>query len=1257
MGYKCMLQAPKLELSISNEDYTSLRHVQDVLVGPALLSNLLQLCWFSRQRDCELALNLAEQIESAPEFVAATVIDRSCYQAYLNLVRSEVCALRGDLERAEVLAHQAIALFDDIDHAIGRGDAYLALVLVAYERGDRQQQNIYFDVALKNYQQVNDQSREQIVLARRLALGAFSDAALAATGLALTFPASTNYPDGVATWVNIGHGLVAIFTDDPGLALKHFLDAYHLTVNNGHLRQAVICAANLSEIFGTLGDLDDALEWSERALTLARESNWPTTMGLSLMQTGDVLRQLKRYEEAKTYLSEALTATSVTPGSRIYDFVLGNLGQLALDVGDYQEALKWFLQLEAHMQLIGEPDLMLRARRGLATVLSRLNRPEDARDKAEQALALAREKSNADEQIKALCVLAELHRDHALMQPPDMTEQSAVLHFLAAAIAIGKSIAGYTLPADLLNEAALAYAASGMFEKAFHLAQAAMTVRANVRNEQAQKRATAMKIKQEMDLARADAEHHKTLSATLQETNATLQTLALIGQDITASLDAAAVFESLHRHVNSLLDAYSFGIYLLDAGGETLSMAFGVEGGQRLSDIQWSINDPTSKTSRCARERSEIVIAHQSIEQSNTIPGTMPTLSILFAPLEAGNRLIGVMTIQSQLANAFGERERSIFRTLCAYGAIALDNAASYAAAEIARQELRVAATAFESHEAMMITNADQVIVRVNGAYTRILGRIPEDVVGKTTTQLRSKRHDADYYAAVEQSLELTGSWQGEYWARRQDGELFPLWLTITAVQDGDGTVSQYVYSLKDITERKQAEDEIRNLAYYDPLTKLPNRRLLMDRLRLALAKSQRTGQYGSLLFIDLDNFKRLNDTRGHDVGDMLLETVAQRLADCLRESDTVARLGGDEFVILMEDLNVHDVKAAESVELVASKVLQTLNQSYDLGGTVHHSTPSIGACLFKGKNESIEELLKQADMAMYQAKSAGRNTFRFFNPNMQEAVTTHAALEADLRQALIAHQFMLHYQVQVDSNDNVFGVEALVRWRHPQRGMISPMQFIPLAEETGLILPLGKWILESACAQLKEWEADPKTAQLSIAVNISARQFHDPGFVDQVLLVLSNSGINPQLLKLELTESLLLTDVDSVIAKMNVLKLAGVSFSLDDFGTGYSSLSYLKRLPLAQLKIDQSFVRDIFEDSNDQAIVCAIVTLGKSLGLSVIAEGVETNEQRLFLETSGCNCLQGYLFGRPVPVNELNFDLNQQLNLEMPPVLRLQFG
>jgi diguanylate cyclase (GGDEF)-like protein/PAS domain S-box-containing protein len=553
----------------------------------------------------------------------------------------------------------------------------------------------------------------------------------------------------------------------------------------------------------------------------------------------------------------------------------------------------------------------------------------------------------------------------------------------------------------------------------------------------------------------------------------------------------------------------------------------------------------------------------------------------------------------------------------------------------LTEQQQRIAATAFESQEGMVITAADMTILRVNRSFSEITGYSAAEVVGHTPRLLNSGRHDAHYYAAMWACINETGAWQGEIWNRRKNGEIYPERLTITAVKDDAGAVTHYVGTMTDITLRKVAEDEIRNLAFYDPLTRLPNRRLLMDRLQHAIATSARTGRDGALLFIDLDNFKSLNDTLGHDKGDLLLQQVAQRLTNCVRESDTVARLGGDEFVVMLEDLSEKHQEAAAQTEIVGEKILASLNASYLLAGHDHHSTPSIGATQFSGHQNSVEDLLKQADLAMYQAKSAGRNALRFFDPEMQSVISQRVSLEADLRQGVHNNEFVIFYQPQVNDEGALTGAEALIRWQHPERGLVPPNEFIPLAEENGLIVPLGRWVLDAACAQLAAWARQQHTDQLSLAVNVSARQFRHPDFVDQVLEILARHNTNPQRLKLELTESMLVVNVEDIITKMSALKAHGVSFSLDDFGTGFSSLSYLKRLPLDQLKIDRSFVRDMLTETDGGAIVQAIIALGQTMGLSVIAEGVETEAQRNFLDRLGCHNFQGYLFGQPLPLGD----------------------
>ncbi|MBL8415759.1 MAG: EAL domain-containing protein [Propionivibrio sp.] len=533
-------------------------------------------------------------------------------------------------------------------------------------------------------------------------------------------------------------------------------------------------------------------------------------------------------------------------------------------------------------------------------------------------------------------------------------------------------------------------------------------------------------------------------------------------------------------------------------------------------------------------------------------------------------------------------------------------------------------------------------IVYVNPAVIRMLGaKSAAELQGRPLLDFVHPDFRQNLLNRLQNGLEQDA--QGEMAEERLlclDGSVIDVEIQETRITYEGAKATQL--SVQDITQRKRAEAEINQLAFYDQLTGLPNRRLLTDRLHQALATRARHQRHGALLFIDLDNFKALNDSLGHDKGDILLHQVAQRLVTGVRACDTVARLGGDEFVVMLDDLSENARDAAAQTEIVGEKILAALNQTYLISAREHHSTASIGITLFREHTDSVDELMKRADTAMYQAKAAGRNTLRFFDHDMQVAVTTRAALEVDLRRAIKEQQFLIYYQAQLDSGGRVLGAEALLRWPHPERGLVSPAEFIPLAEDTGLILPLGQWVLETACERLALWASRPELADLSLAVNVSARQFHHRDFVEQVLAALVRSGANPQRLKLELTESLLVHDMDDIIVKMTALKEKGVGFSLDDFGTGYSSLSYLKRLPLDQLKIDQSFVRDILTDPDDAAIARMIIVLGESLGLTVIAEGVESEDQRDFLATQGCRVYQGYLFSRPLPVESFEKFLQQ---------------
>jgi diguanylate cyclase (GGDEF)-like protein/PAS domain S-box-containing protein len=671
------------------------------------------------------------------------------------------------------------------------------------------------------------------------------------------------------------------------------------------------------------------------------------------------------------------------------------------------------------------------------------------------------------------------------------------------------------------------------------------------------------------------------------------------------------------------------------------SMRVAASAGAELGylDVAFAIRDATGQAdspTEIAARTGEIAGFSDVASDPTAAPWRAAALqrgyrSSISLPLKDKTRTFGVLTIYSTEANAFTPEEQRLLSELAddlAFGIVTLRTRAEHSRAE---EQIQIAATAFEAQEGIVITDADQVVLRVNRAFTDITGYPADEVIGLTPRLLSSGHHDASFYRAMWNRINAEGSWQGEIWNRRKDGDLYPEWLTITVVKNAQGQVTHYVGTMIDITERKEAEQKIEHLAFYDLLTGLPNRRLFVDRLQQAMAGSARNKRMGALLFVDLDNFKIVNDTCGHDVGDRLLIEVARRLDSCVRDGDTISRLGGDEFVAMLEDLSEQPQEAAAQARLVASKVLETLNQPYAIAGRVHHSTPSIGATLFVGNQDSVDELLKQADIAMYQAKSAGRNTLRFFDPEMQAAVAARASLESDLRQGIDGHEFILYYQPQVDDSRRIIGAEALLRWLHPGRGVISPAQFVPLAEETGLILPIGQWVLEEACARLADWSHDTARCDLSLAVNVSARQFRQPDFVGRVRQALDEFHAPASRLKLELTETLVLDNVEDTIEKMRALKSLGVGFSMDDFGTGYSSLSYLTRLPLDQLKIDQSFIRKLPESPTDAVVVQTIITLAESLGIAVIAEGVETEAQRVFLEQHGCPIYQGYLYSKPV--------------------------
>ncbi len=550
-------------------------------------------------------------------------------------------------------------------------------------------------------------------------------------------------------------------------------------------------------------------------------------------------------------------------------------------------------------------------------------------------------------------------------------------------------------------------------------------------------------------------------------------------------------------------------------------------------------------------------------------------------------------------------------------------------------EDLKVSAIAFQTHEAILVTDANTKIIRVNQAFTLITGYTEAEVLGKTPKILSSGKHDTIFYSHFWESINSKGKWSGEIWNRHKNGRIFAEWQTVSAVYDDNGNVTQYISFFSDITKYKLAEKKIEKLAFYDALTDLPNRRMLHERLDHELKVAARYLRAGAIFFLDLDRFKHINDSLGHSVGDLLLIETAKRLRALLRDSDTAVRLGGDEFIILVSAQDGIHTDLLEQSNIIAEKIINEINKPFLINEHELFISTSIGITLYTGIDETVEELLKRADTAMYQAKEAGRNTFRFYQQDMQEAADARLHIEKKLRTAVANNEFSVQYQPQVSESNEILGAEALIRWQDVDKNWISPVDFIPVAEETGLIIPIGQWVIQTVCEQITSWEQQGILIP-HIAINISAKQFHQNDFVANLILMVDEKNICPSQIVLEITEGVFLGNLEEAIDKMNILKQHGFSFSIDDFGTGYSSLTYLKRLPFDQLKIDQSFVRGLIDNKTDAAIVKAIVVMAKSMNLSLIAEGVETDKHLAYLSGFGCHYYQGYYFSRPLTAEKL---------------------
>jgi len=594
--------------------------------------------------------------------------------------------------------------------------------------------------------------------------------------------------------------------------------------------------------------------------------------------------------------------------------------------------------------------------------------------------------------------------------------------------------------------------------------------------------------------------------------------------------------------------------------------------------------------------------------------------------LSSKNKVLGTFAIYYQEVKAPTKENLGFIKRMADLTAITIERKQT-------EDELRIAATTFQSHDAVVITDVNGIVLRINQAYTDITGYSAEEVLGENANILNSGFHEKVFFAAIYSDLEKKGRWEGEIWNRRKNGDIFAERMTITAIID-DSKVSRYVGIFSDISDKKASEEEIKQLAYYDPLTKLPNRRLLLERLEQAIISAKRHQHSGAVIFMDLDHFKSLNDTLGHQVGDELLIQVAERIKSVIREEDTACRLGGDEFVVLIAGYDSTVSEMIKQAAIVAEKIRDQINQPFDIAQRKQIFSISVGVSIYPDLVEEPEEILEQADTAMYRSKKLGRNTVSFFSAQMQEEHNRKSNLEQMLQSALSQQQFVMYYQGQTNAEGKMLSAEALLRWVHPEQGMVSPAEFIPIAENSHLIVDIGSWVLIEVCQQIKKWQQAGVYLE-HVAINISPRQFRQEDFVEQIKAAVSRAGIEAKYLMIELTEGIVIDDIKDTIDKMLQIKAMGISISIDDFGTGYSSLAYLKQLPLSQLKIDQSFVRDINVDTSDEVIVETIIALALKLELEVIAEGVETIEQLQFLKEKGCEKYQGYYFCRPVSADD----------------------
>ncbi len=1259
---------------------------------------LLPLAWQLRQRDPPRALALAEEAERVVSASSLGEAEELRIRARLQLIHTEVHWLQGNVELAKVPLAASLTIFTGLADAIGCGDSEWLGASIWHNLGDQERRGVCLHAALDHYAAAGDLIRLAAVRARLVFYAAFSDPVAARPDLQSLIASRPPSHSLVDAWMLAADGVIASLSGQHGAAARAFMRAYEAANHCGSLAVAANCAGNAGDSCAQLNDLATGLHWCERALTLARQIGSPAQTALACTNMAEVLRRLNRPVDAHARLEEARAALAHLPTHTNQTNVLSALADLALEVGDDTAALEWATKAETLAFAMRRREVQTKALRQQARALGHLGRPTEALNKIGASLALAQETANPTWQMEAMRVLAELHRNHTLPAPAGMNSASPALHYAQEALLLARSLQGFFVPPNLLDEAAADYASIGDMTSAYALALEAKQAQVHMHSKEASDRAVAMQVQQEMELARAlegaalqHARTQQTLAQTraqllesrnkaLTESQAIQATILEIGQLATQSTDISAFLRAVHVALCRIMSAANFYVALYHQNENQIQYVYFADEKESIPDsVQRLELDPDgpSLTGRVIFHRRPLVITSADIEirASTGVPlglGEVAAQWVGFPLLDHQKNALGAIVIQSYDPEfRYSEEDQALFGLITNHVASALEGFQSRDRLEqsLVRQNIVADFGKFALTDRALNELMNEAAMSVTSGLDLTHCIITEHVAGPNLLMVRATLgwevhgsggaaidHHSDAHAnfclgqneavvvtdfqtdtrfavaaADAARIVLSGLAVLIHAGAKPYGVLTAHAAHCRTYSDADVKFAQSIANiLATAIERQESAQRFAYLAQYDQLTGLPNRNLFRDRLAHAIVRAKREDGMAALVSFDLDHFKEINDTFGHETGDLVLKNVAARLADCAQAGDTIARLGGDEFAVVLE----HIADVGEAVK-VAQKILQTLSKPTHLENTDFYVTPSIGIAIYPDHGTDAISLLKHTDVAMYHAKNEGRNNFQLYSSRLSAVARDRVLLEGNLHKALERKEFMLFYQAVIDLKTmRISSAEALLRWQHPERGIIVPADFMKVAEQTGLIVPIGEWVLHETCQQLKRWRTSGLHTP-DIAVNLSARQFRKADLIDIVSSALSHNGIEANQLKVEITESLLMENTDASIAMLYKLKEMGIQIALDDFGTGYSSLSYLRHFPIDILKIDQSFVRGVTTRTDDSALVKAMIGLAHALDLTTTAEGVETDDQLAFLRAQGCDHTQGYFFSKPIPATE----------------------